>query len=163
MNQLIEKFLDALLASNLLNVIEKMPGMHGPAQKLRDKPFMVHIIKYLFFGVLTIFFSLGTFWLLCQYTRLDENLCNFISIVVGIVSAYILNRIYVFESKEKNILKEFFKFAMTRVASSLFDMISFFILATCFSWNEIMVKIIISIAVVILNYVLSKSLVFKGK
>ena len=94
-------------------------------------------------------------------TTLDENICNFFSIVIGIVSAYALNRQYVFESKEKNILKEFSKFVMARVASSVFDMVTFFIFATWLSLNEMAVKIVISVVVVILNYFLSKLLVFK--
>jgi len=124
---------------------------------------MVHIIKYLLFGVLTTIFSLGTFFVLIKTTNLNENICNFLSIVVGILSAYALNREYVFESKEKNILKEFSKFVMARIFSSAFDMITFFIFATCLSLNEMIVKIVISVVVIILNYILSKLIVFKKK
>jgi len=163
LDKIIEKVLDFFLEDKMIDNLEKNPAFRGVIQKMKDKPFMIHIIKYLFFGVVTTIFSLGSFWLLIKLTNWDENLCNFLSIVIGIVSAYILNRLYVFESKEKNIIKEFSKFLMARVASSAFDMIAFFIFATCLHLNEMGVKVIISIVVVILNYFLSKLLVFRQK
>lgn len=159
-DNIIEKILDFFLEDKLIDSLEKIPVFQGIISKMKDKPFMIHIIKYLFFGVVTTILSIGSFYLLIKLTNLNENFCNFISIVVGILSAYILNRLYVFESKEKNILKEFSKFLMARIASSLFDMITFFVFATCLSLNEMAVKIVISIVVVILNYFLSKLLVF---
>ena len=163
LDKLIENVLDFIIEDKMIENIEKIPAFHGIIQKLKDKPLMIHIIKYLFFGVVTTILSIGSFALLIELTTLNENICNFISIVVGILSAYVLNRQYVFESKEKNILKEFSKFLMARVASSVFDMASFFVFATCLKFNEMVVKIIISIVVVILNYFLSKLLVFCQK
>lgn len=126
-----------------------------------NKKFIIHILKYLIFGVLTTIISLGSFYILIKMTPLNENVCNFLSIAIGIIAAYVLNRQFVFESKEQNILKEFSKFVMARAASSLFDMLMFFIFATCFKFDEMIVKIVISIVVVILNYFFSKLLVFK--
>lgn len=161
LDRMIERILDWLLADRLIVGLEKSRAFHGFVEMLKNKEFIVHIIKYLLFGVLTTIISLGSFGVLIHFTTINENICNFISIVLGILSAYILNRRYVFESKEKNILKEFSKFVMARLVSSLFDMITFFIFATCLSLNEMVVKIVISIIVIILNYLLSKLLVFK--
>ena len=97
-----------------------------------------------------------------RYTALGLNCINLWALsFVGIEKDWFERN--VFESKEKNILKEFSKFLMARVASSVFDMASFFVFATCLKFNEMIVKIIISIVVVILNYFLSKLLVFHQK
>lgn len=160
LDKLINKLLDFFTENKMVDDLEAVPVFKETVQKFKDRAFMVHIIKYLFFGVLTTVISLGSFWILIKITTLNENICNFISIVAGILSAYILNRNYVFESKEENIFKEFSKFVMARALSSLFDMITFFIFATCLSLNEMLVKIVISIVVVILNYFLSKIMVF---
>lgn len=162
LDKIIGKIIDFFIDTELIQTLEKVPGVQGFTKKIQDKAFMVHILKYLFFGILTTIFSLGSFWILIKLTTINENICNFISIVVGILTAYILNREYVFESKEKNILKEFSRFVMARVASSLFDIIAFFVFATLLSLNEMLVKIVISIVVIILNYILSKLLVFKN-
>lgn len=162
LDKIIERLLDWLLSDRLIEGLEKNKAFHGFVEMLKNKGAMIHIIKYLLFGVLTTIISLGSFAILIQLTTINENICNFISIVLGILSAYILNRRYVFESKEKNILKEFSKFVMARLISSLFDMVTFFIFATCLSLNEMVVKVVISIIVIILNYILSKLLVFKN-
>lgn len=162
LDKIIDKFLDLFIDSDVVQSLKKSDSLKPFIQKIEDKKFMIHIIKYLIFGVLTTIISLGSFWILLK-TSLNENICNFLSIVIGILSAYVLNRNYVFESKETNILKEFSKFVMARIASSLFDMITFFIFATCLSLNEMVVKIVISFVVIILNYILSKLLVFNKK
>ena len=162
LDKIIDKFLDVFLDSDVIKSLKNIEASKSFIEKIEDKKFMKHIIKYLIFGVLTTIISIGSFWLLLK-TNLNENVCNFLSIVIGIVSAYVLNRNYVFESKETNIAKEFSKFVMARVASSLFDMITFFIFATCLSLNEMVVKIVISFVVIILNYILSKVLVFNKK
>ena len=68
-----------------------------------------------------------------------------------------------FNSKEKNILKEFSKFVVARIISMLFDMLCFYIFATLLKFDEMIVKVIIQVAVVILNYILSKIMVFTKK
>jgi len=163
LDRIIERIIDFFVDNEITRKMEEKPSLRKFTEILKNKKFMVHIIKYLLFGVLTTIFSLGTFFVLIKTTNLNENICNFLSIVVGILSAYTLNREYVFESKEKNILKEFSKFVMARIFSSAFDMITFFIFATCLSLNEMIVKIVISVVVIILNYILSKLIVFKKK
>ena len=161
LDKCLNKFVDFFVESEEIQSLKKVSSLKGIVEKMEDKKFMIHILKYLIFGVLTTIISLGSFWILIKMSNLNENICNFLSIVIGILSAYVLNREYVFESKEENILKEFSKFVMARIASSIFDMVTFFIFATCLSLNEMVVKVIISIVVVILNYFLSKILVFK--
>ena len=163
LDNLLEKILDFFLNSDVVQGLSRQPIFKDFIKKIEDKKFMIHILKYLIFGVLTTIISIGSFWILINFTTVEENICNVLSIIIGILAAYVLNREYVFESKETNILKEFSKFVMSRIASSLFDIAMFFIFATCLSLNEMAVKIVISIVVVILNYVLSKLLVFNKK
>ncbi|MBQ2873648.1 MAG: GtrA family protein, partial [Bacilli bacterium] len=67
------------------------------------------IINYLIFGVLTTVVSLATYYLLV-FTILDPNnplelqIANIISWITCVTFAYITNRKYVFNSKNKNIL-----------------------------------------------------------
>lgn len=163
LDNLLEKILDLFLNSDVVQGLSRQPIFKDFIKKIEDKKFMIHVLKYLIFGVLTTIISIGSFWILINFTTVEENICNVLSIIIGILAAYVLNREYVFESKETNILKEFSKFVMSRIASSLFDIAMFFIFATCLSLNEMAVKIVISIVVVILNYVLSKLLVFNKK
>lgn len=124
------------------------------------------IINYLIFGVLTTIVSLLTYYLLVL-TILNPNnpielqIANIISWITCVTFAYITNRKYVFDSKNKNILKEITKFYSSRLTTLFLDMIIMFIFVTKLHFNDKIIKIIVQIVIIILNYILSKLLVFK--
>lgn len=163
LDKALEKMLNFFLNMKITKSLYEIQPLKNLIIKFEDTKFMIHILKYLIFGIITTIISLGSFWILIAFSNLNENICNILSILIGVLTAYVLNRKFVFESKEENILKEFSKFVMSRIASSLFDIFMFFIFATCLELNEMIVKVVISIVVIILNYFLSKLLVFKKK
>ena len=124
------------------------------------------IISYLIFGVLTTIVSLGAYYG-SVYTFLNPNdgfqlqIANIISWITGVLFAYITNRKFVFESKEKNKIKEASKFVTSRVATLLMDMIIMFIGVTTLKFNDKIIKLVSQVLVVIANYLLSKIIVFK--
>lgn len=126
------------------------------------------IINYLIFGVLTTIVSLLTYYLLV-FTILNPNnhielqIANIISWITCVTFAYITNRIYVFNSKNKNIIKEIIKFYSSRLTTLFLDMLFMYIFVSKLNFNDKIIKIIIQILIIILNYILSKLLVFKAK
>lgn len=125
------------------------------------------IINYLIFGVLTTAVSLLTYYLLV-FTILNPNnpielqIANIISWITCVTFAYITNRIYVFNSKNKNLIKEALKFYSSRLTTLFLDMTIMFIFVTKLNFNDKIIKIIVQILIIILNYILSKLLVFKN-
>ena len=129
---------------------------------LKNKEKLKHYFLYLVFGVLATVVDFGTFYLLTKYLpSLDENISNFIAILVAIIFAYFTNRNYVFKSTITNKVNEFIKFFLSRMSSTLFNVVSFLLFTTFTKVNEFIIKVIISIIVVILNYIISKFYVFK--
>lgn len=126
------------------------------------------IINYLIFGVLTTIVSLATYYLLVL-TILNPNkplelqIANIISWITCVTFAYITNRKYVFNSSNKNILKEGIKFYSSRLTTLFLDMLFMYIFVSKLNFNDKIIKIIIQIIITILNYILSKILVFKNK
>mgnify|MGYP004547383367 FL=1 len=126
------------------------------------------IINYLIFGVLTTVVSLAVYYI-CVYTFLNpENvvqlqIANIISWVAGVVFAYVTNRKFVFESKEENKLKEAGKFVTSRITTLLMDMAIMFIGVTLCKFNDKIIKLISQVVVIVMNYLLSKIIVFKKK
>ena len=130
-------------------------------------------IMYLIFGVLTTIVTLVVFYVLTstifnlEKPLLDpENaiqlqLANIISWTAGLIFAYFTNRKYVFESKEKNQLKEASKFVASRLGTLLLDMLVMFVGVTVLKGNEKIIKLISQVLVIISNYLLSKLFVFK--
>ena len=124
------------------------------------------IIMYLIFGVLTTIVSITTY-ILFTHTILNPNnslelqVANVLSWIISVLFAYITNRIYVFSSKNKNIIKEIISFFSSRIITLLIDMFLMFILVTVLNNNDTISKIIVQVVVIIGNYILSKLIVFK--
>lgn len=124
------------------------------------------IIMYLIFGVLTTVVSLASYYLLV-YTILNPNnafqlqIANVISWVVGVAFAYFTNRSMVFESKNKNKLKEAESFVLARLVTLIMDMLIMFIGVTLLNGNDKVLKLISQVLVIVSNYVFSKLFVFK--
>lgn len=124
------------------------------------------IIMYLIFGVLTTVISLIVYYAL-TYTILNPNnsiylqIANILSWIAGVLFAYFTNREYVFESKNENKLKEFISFVGARVTTLILDMIIMGVGVTFLHINDKILKLISQVLVVIVNYVLSKLIIFK--
>lgn len=124
------------------------------------------IIHYLIVGGLTTLVSMAIFYG-STLTFLDGNnaielqIANVISWIGAVVFSYFANRIFVFESKNPNILKEITAFVSSRVATLLLDMGTMFILATLLHINYNFSKIVAMVLVTVGNYVISKIFVFK--
>ena len=130
------------------------------------------VINYLIFGVLTTIVSLATKYLLL-FTILDEEngiqlqIAVVVSWIVACTFAYITNRIWVFESKSKEVIKEAIKFYVSRLATLGLEMLIMFIFVTALGLNTrmwvIVWTIFAQVVIVIGNYVLSKLIVFRKK
>ena len=122
--------------------------------------------NYLIVGGLTTIVSLGTYYG-CVFTFLNPKnglqlqCANIISWVIAVIFAYITNRIFVFKSKEKNIKKEATNFIGSRVLTLLIDMGLMFLMVTILHLNDKFSKIFDQIIVVVVNYIISKLIVFK--
>ena len=66
-------------------------------------------------------------------------------------------------SKINNIIKEALKFYTSRLSTLFIDMLLMFIFVSKLNFNDKIIKIIIQVIVTILNYIISKLLVFKKK
>ena len=124
------------------------------------------IINYLIVGVLTTVVSLVTYYI-CVLTifnpedALELQLANIISWICAVLFAYITNKIFVFKSKNRNIIKEISSFVGARVLTLILDMLIMFIMVTALGINDKVSKLVVQVVVTILNYVFSKIFVFK--
>ncbi len=126
------------------------------------------IIAYLIVGVLNTLVSWAA-WFLCAYTVLDAGVVwqnvalSVISWVVGVVFGYVMNRKYVFKSKEPDVMKEFLQFSGGRVSTWALDAVMMVLMVNLLSINEAFSKVFVSVLVMIGNYLISKLFVFKKK
>jgi len=125
------------------------------------------IINYLVFGGLTTLVNLLVYYLL-SFTifntdnSIELQLVIIISWICAVVFAYFTNRKYVFESKN-NGKKEIIKFFLSRLGTLALEMLLMFIFVTKLHFSDKIMKVFVQVAVIILNYLLSKFIVFKGE
>lgn len=119
-------------------------------------------VLYLIFGILTTIVNIVSFFL---FNKLfNYKLSNIIAFILAIVFAYITNKKYVFESKKEEkteIIKEFIFFIGSRLFTFVLDMLLMVLFIEVLFVDVLISKIIVNIIVIILNYILSKKLVFK--
>lgn len=126
------------------------------------------LISYVLVGGLTTVVSLGSYYI-CVLTVFDPKkplelqMSNIISWVCAVLFAYFANRVYVFKSKDTNMLAEAGKFAGSRVTTLLIDMLCMAIMVDGLKINDKLAKIIVQFIILVLNYLFSKLFVFKKK
>ncbi|MEA5017835.1 MAG: GtrA family protein [Erysipelotrichaceae bacterium] len=122
------------------------------------------VLLYLFFGVLTTIVSFLTYTLFTRVMAIDELVANVLSWVFAVAFAYITNKNFVFDSRHKSLkatIKELVTFFTARLFSLAAETAIMYIGIRIFSFYDLYVKLFGQIVVVILNYVLSKYLIFK--
>lgn len=127
-------------------------------------------ILYVVFGVLTTVVSYVV-GLACYYTLPLESallnvISNCISWVAAVVFAFITNKIFVFESKSwaaSVLLHEIPTFLSARLLSLGVELLGMWLLVDCAHIPYAISKILMNVLVILINYVLSKLVIFKKK
>ena len=162
--------------------IEKIPLYKWLNEhRLFGKIFNREVLSYLLFGALTTLVALITFWLpdklfsalgyqgVVHYvTRSEKDFAyieaNVISWVCAVTFAFVTNKRFVFESKAtdtKTVLRELVTFVGGRLATLLVDTLLMVLFVTALSFPEMIAKIIVQVVIVVLNYFISKWIVFR--
>lgn len=122
------------------------------------------LIKYLIIGVLTTVINYIIFAILVKLANIDMHVSNIIAWIVSVIFAYFTNKLFVFESKSfefKVIGKEVLSFGAARVFSLLLEEVILYIFVNLLNMNELVIKLIANVIVIIVNYILSKFIIFK--
>ena len=119
------------------------------------------VLMYLVFGGLTTLVNILSFFILRKLS-VGVYVSNLIAWVVAVLFAFITNKLFVFESKDKSKSgKELISFFGFRILSLGVDMGAMYLLLQVINTGEVFAKIIANVIVIILNYIFSKLFVFK--
>lgn len=129
-------------------------------------------MRYLIFGALTTIVNIVAYILFAKLILsglhsedLIVNLSEIIAFIVALIFAYITNKIYVFNSKTngiKELAREIISFTGCRIFTEIISLLMMN-MAVWFSINDVLMKIVANIVVIILNFVFSKLLIFKKR
>ena len=120
-------------------------------------------VIYLVFGVLTTVVNYAVYIPLYNFVHLPASVCNGVAWVAAVTFAYVTNKLFVFESKSWNsgVLGELLRFVGSRVTSGVIETVSLLVTVDILGWNGNIMKLFLAVIVIVLNYILSKFVVFK--
>ncbi len=124
------------------------------------------VVAYLFVGGMTTMINFIIYYVCAHLAEFNVLVSTIIAWICSVLFAYIANKVWVFESKQNNIkevFKEFCSFVAARLLTGGLDFVNMFIFVTWLGFNDIAIKILSNIVVIILNYIISKLFVFKKK
>lgn len=130
------------------------------------------IVNYLVVGGLTTIVAIGSKLLLLatildQTNGLELQIAEIISWFLAVTFAYVTNRIFVFKSKTSGskCAREIFNFFKGRIATQLIQMFIMWFFVTLLKLNSnvwvLVFTLVCQVMQIVLNYVISKLLVFK--
>lgn len=128
-----------------------------------NKGFKYELIAYIIFGILTTVVDWIVYYILSGL-GVNYIINSIISWTAAVLFAFITNKLFVFDSKRlKNIFRELVLFVLSRLSTLVINLAGMYVLISLLKLNEFISKAILSILVVILNYIFSKLFIFKTK
>ena len=120
-------------------------------------------ILYLVFGVMTTIVNFAVYWL-CNHAGIVYWLGNIIAWVCAVAAAFVTNKLWAFESKSWArgvVWRELLLFTGARLFSLGIEEGFLLLTVGVLHANEMLMKVIAAVFVIVSNYIFSKFIIFK--
>ncbi|SFH91204.1 Putative flippase GtrA (transmembrane translocase of bactoprenol-linked glucose) [Tindallia magadiensis] len=124
-----------------------------------------HYSLYIIFGVITTVVNLVVFRIFLE-VGLHYTVSATIAFVIAVLTAYYTNKTWVFGSRTKgvkDVWKELISFFSARIFTYFVDIAGLLLLVEGLEQEPFLSKLLMNIVVVVLNYILSRWVVFKAR
>lgn len=124
------------------------------------------VIPYAVFGILTTLVNIGVYWLGAHVFGWSVMVSTVTAWFGSVLFAYLTNRKWVFHSDAhgvKALLKECLSFFAARLLSGGLDWVLMYVFVDLIGYNDVFVKVLSNIVVIVVNYAASKWIVFRHK
>lgn len=147
----------------------------GKGRKVLEKIINRETKLYILFGIMTTIVNFGSYIVFDKFLGEDYYLVsNIFSFIIATIFAFITNKLFVFQSmvwEWQIVMKELISFVVARIGTFvIIEEMGLWILVYFLKVNKVQIlflngtllaKIALSIFAVLLNYILSKFLIFK--
>ena len=123
-----------------------------------------HTVIYIIFGALTTIVNYLVYFPLYNSLRLPASISAGVAWAIAVLFAFFTNKPIVFESRDWSagkVVPEFFKFVGMRIGSGVLEIALLSLTVDYLRWDGNLMKILLSVLVVVINYIASKFFVFK--
>ena len=124
------------------------------------------LVSYVFWGVMTTAVNYVSYTLLSEVFHVHYMAGTIIAWTVSVLFAYFVNKLFVFQSRDwawRVALRELWQMVASRLFSLGLEMAIMWFFVDTMHFNHLIVKLAANVVVVIVNYVLSKFIIFKKK
>ena len=124
------------------------------------------IVAYLFFGAVTTLINLVVYYLCYEIIAIPNTPSVIIAWVIAVLAAFLTNKPFVFRSHDwsmKVLLPEAGSFLSCRIGTGVLELVMMYLTVDLLHWNGMLMKLLVNIIIIILNYVGSKLLVFRNQ
>jgi len=124
------------------------------------------VSRYLIIGLLTTAISFGSFGLMIYLSAISPHLANSIAVLLAVIFAYFANKIYVFRTEFGGIIPlvlEMIRYLASRAAAMIIEIAGVYLLMELISLLPIPAKALVSLLVIVFNYLAFRYFVFRQK
>lgn len=146
------------------DIFERMmslPGIKGFEAFYRKHK---EALLYLFFGGLSFFLNIGLFWILNRGLGMNALGANVVCWFVCVLFQFFTSRKWVFNGKTENaagFLRQISSFFAGRLFTLAIEELILAVFITWLGFNSMVVKLAAQVIVIVLNYLISKLIVFR--
>ncbi len=122
------------------------------------------ILSYVFWGVMTTAVNYVSYLLLTEGLRIHYLAGTVIAWVLSVLFAYFVNKLFVFQSRDwawRVALRELWQMVASRLFSLGLELAIMWLFVDTLRCPHTLVKLCANVLVVVVNYVLSKFIIFK--
>ena len=159
----IWKWIDAL-ARAVIGLIGKVsPKLGGFCEKLWNN---TELVSYLFVGVATTVVNYVVYYIATRMLGMGVMAGTWTAWVFAVAFGYAANKAFVFKTHCENtaaLVKEAVSFFAMRLVSLGMETVLMFVPVEVMGLNDLVMKLIVNLVVIIANYVFSKMFIFRKK
>ena len=152
------------LARAVIRLIGKLSPKLGEAcLKLWEN---TELVSYLLVGVATTLVNYVAYFLATRAAGLSAMAGTWVAWVIAVAFGYVANKLFVFKTHYADtgaLLREAGSFFALRLVALGLETVLMFLLVEVLLLNDLAMKLLVNIVVIILNYVFSKLFIFKKK
>ena len=155
------KWIDAL-ARFVIRLIGKVsPKLGGLCEKLWNN---TELVSYLFAGVATTVVNYVVYFIATRYLGMGVMAGTWTAWVIAVAFGYVVNKAFVFHTHCRSLaelVREAGSFFAMRLVSLGMETVLMYVTVSVMGLNDLVMKLIVNIVVIIANYVFSKLFIFK--
>ena len=152
------------LARAVIRLIGKVsPKLGALCEKVWNN---TELVAYLFAGVATTLVNYVAYFALTRGLSLGVLPATNVAWVIAVIFGYAVNKAFVFRThcdSALSLAREAASFFAMRAVSLVMENVLMYVTVTLLHLNDLAMKLIVNLVVILLNYVFSKLLVFRKK